>query len=294
MADRGERRRLIALLTPGTLFLSVFFLGPLGVMILFSFLEPGLYGGVEWNFYHWNYGRILGWADGEWEDFDPVYAEIFLRSVRLAAINVAITLAICYPAAFWVVGLSARWRTFFVFIITLPFFVSLVVRLFCWVLILRPSGFLSTTLIGLGVISEPIDIIYTETAVLIGMAYILLPFMFLPLYASIEKLDHSLVEASSDLGARPYQTFLRVILPGTLPGIAAGAVLVFIPSLGNFIVPDLLGGAKVLMIGNLVEQQFLSARNWPFGSALSVMIMLVMLALIILFIRRIGRTEIAR
>ncbi len=294
LARKRDRRKLTALLAPGTLFLGVFFLGPLVIMIIFSFLEPGLYGGVEWNFYHWNYGRILGWADEEWEEFDPVYAGIFLRSVRLALTNVIITFLICYPAAFWVSVLPARWRTFVVFIIVLPFFVSLVVRLFCWVLILRPSGFLSATLLGLGIISEPIDIIYTETAVLIGMAYILLPFMFLPLYASIEKLDHSLIEASSDLGARPLQTFVRIILPGTLPGIAAGSVLVFIPSLGNFIVPDLLGGAKVMMIGNLIEQQFLSARNWPFGSALSVMIMLVMLVLIILYMRRAGRSEIVR
>ncbi len=294
MAIKQDRRRLAYLLTPGSLFLGIFFLGPLAVMVVFSFLEPGVYGGVEWSFYHWNFGRILGWADGEWEEFDPVYAEIFFRSVRLALTNVAITLLICYPAALWVSGLPARWRTFVVFMVTLPFFVSLVVRLFCWVLILRPSGFLNTALLGLGIISEPIDIIYTETAVLIGMAYILLPFMFLPLYASIEKLDYSIVEASSDLGANPFQTFLRVILPNTFPGIAAGSVLVFIPSLGNFIVPDLLGGAKVMMIGNLIEQQFLSARNWPFGSALSVMIMLVMFALIIFYLRRIGRSEILR
>ncbi len=294
MARRGDTRRVALLLAPATLFLGIFFLGPLAIMIVYSFLEPGLYGGVEWNFYHWNYGRILGWADGEWEDFDPVYVEIFLRSVRLALTNVLITLLLCYPAALWVSGLSSRWRTFVVFIITLPFFVSLVVRLFCWVLILRPSGFLSSTLIGLGLISEPIDIIFTETAVLIGMAYVLLPFMFLPIYASVEKLDHSLLQASSDLGARPIQTFFRVTLPLTFPGIAAGAVLVFIPSLGNFIVPDLLGGAKVVMIGNLVEQQFLSARNWPFGSALSVMIMLVMFSLIIIYLRRLGRTEAIR
>lgn len=294
MARRGDTRRLALLLAPTTLFLGIFFLGPLAIMIIYSFLEPGLYGGVEWNFYHWSYGRILGWADGEWEEFDPVYVEIFLRSVRLAFTNVVITLLLCYPAALWVSGLPDRWRTFVVFIITLPFFVSLVVRLFCWVLILRPSGFLSSALIGLGLISEPIDIIFTETAVLIGMAYVLLPFMFLPIYASIEKLDRSLLQASSDLGARPYQTFFRVTLPLTLPGIAAGAVLVFIPSLGNFIVPDLLGGAKVVMIGNLVEQQFLSARNWPFGSALSVMIMLVMFSLIIIYIRRLGRAEAIR
>ena len=293
MARRGDGRRLAFLLAPATIFLGIFFLGPLAIMVIYSFLEPGLYGGVEWNFYHWSYGRILGWADSEWEDFDPVYIAIFLRSVRLAFTNVVITLLICYPAALWVSGLPARLRTFVVFIITLPFFVSLVVRLFCWVLILRPSGFLSATLMGLGLISEPIDIIFTETAVLIGMAYIMLPFMFLPIYASIEKLDHSLLQASSDLGASPRQTFFRVILPLTLPGIAAGAVLVFIPSLGNFIVPDLLGGAKVVMIGNLVEQQFLSARNWPFGSALSVMIMLVMFTLIIIYLRRLGRAEVS-
>jgi spermidine/putrescine transport system permease protein len=263
-------------------------------MALYSFLEPGLYGGVEWTFYHWNYGRILGWADGEWEDFDPVYVEIFLRSVRLAATNVLITLAICYPAALWVAGLPRRARTFIVFLITLPFFVSLVVRLFCWVLILRPSGFLNTALMGVGLTSEPIDILFSETAVLIGMAYVLLPFMFLPIYANVEKFDRSLLHASSDLGASPMQTFLRVTLPLTLPGIAAGAVLVFIPSLGNFIVPDLLGGAKVVMIGNLVEQQFLSARNWPFGAALSVMMMLVMFALIVVYLRKIGRMEAAQ
>ena len=291
MALRRDRARLVVLLGPVSLFLGICFVGPLAVMIIFSFLEPGLYGGVEWNFYHWNYGRILGWADGLWEDFDWVYAEIFARSARLALTNVLITLVICYPAALWVRGLPRRWRLFVVFMITLPFFVSLVVRLFAWVLILRPTGFLNSSLLGLGVITEPFDIIFTETAVLIGMAYILLPFMFLPVYASVEKLDHELVEASSDLGASRFQTFCRVTVPLSLPGIAAGSVLVFIPSLGNFIVPDLLGGAKVLMIGNLIEQQFLSARNWPFGAALSVMIMVVMFLLILIYLRRIGRMQ---
>ena len=291
MAVRRDRSRLAILLGPVSLFLGVCFVGPLVVMIIYSLLEPGLYGGVEWNFYHWSYGRILGWADGEWEDFDWVYAEIFARSARLALINVLVTLVICYPAALWVRGLPRRWRLFVVFLITLPFFISLVIRLFAWVLILRPTGFLNSGLIGLGLIEEPIDIIFTETAVLIGMAYVLLPFMFLPVYASVEKLDHSLVEVSSDLGASSFQTFCRVTVPLTLPGIAAGSVLVFIPSLGNFIVPDLLGGAKVLMIGNLIEQQFLSARNWPFGAVLSVMMMAVMFLLILIYLRRIGRMQ---
>ena len=291
MALRRDRSRLAFLLGPVSLFLGTCFVGPLAVMIIFSFLEPGLYGGVEWNLYHWNFGRILGWADGEWEDFDWVYAEIFARSARLALFNVLITLVICYPAALWVRSLSRQWRLFVVFLITLPFFISLVIRLFAWVLILRPTGFLNSSLLGLGLISEPFDIIFTETAVLIGMVYILLPFMFLPVYASVEKLDRSLVEVSSDLGASSFQTFCRVTVPLTLPGIAAGSVLVFIPSLGNFIVPDLLGGAKVMMIGNLIEQQFLSARNWPFGAALSVMMMAVMFLLILIYLRRIGRMQ---
>ncbi len=291
MTARRDRARLAFLLGPVSLFLGTCFVGPLAVMVVFSFLEPGLYGGVEWNFYHWNFGRILGWADGEWEDFDWVYAEIFVRSARLAFINVLITLVVCYPAALWVRGLPPRTRLFVVFLITLPFFVSLVVRLFAWVLILRPTGFLNSALLSLGVIGEPLDIIFTETAVLIGMAYILLPFMFLPVYASVEKLDRSLVEVSSDLGASAFQTFCRVTIPLTLPGIAGGCILVFIPSLGNFIVPDLLGGAKVLMIGNLIEQQFLSARNWPFGAALSVMMMMVMFLLIVMYLRRIARMQ---
>ena len=128
MALKGNTRRLAFLLGPATFFLGICFLGPLAVMLIYSLLEPGLYGGVEWNFYHLNYGRILGWADDEWEDFDPVYAEIFLRSVRIALTNVLITLVICYPAALWVSGLSSRWRTLIVFLITLPFFVSLVVQ----------------------------------------------------------------------------------------------------------------------------------------------------------------------
>lgn len=291
MTPARRRRALLVLLGPATLFLGVFFLGPLLVVVVYSFLAPGLYGGVEWSFYHWNYGRILGWADGVWEEYDPVYAAIFLRSARLAAVTVLITLAICYPAALWVARLAPRWRTVMVFLITLPFFVSLVVRLFAWVLILRPSGALNAVLTGLGIVSEPVDILFTETAVLIGMAYVLLPFMFLPLYASIEKLDRGLLAASADLGAGPVQTFLRVTLPLTLPGIAAGAVLVFIPALGNFVVPDILGGARVLMIGNLVEQQFLSARNWPFGAALSVMIMAVMLVAILVWLAWSGRAE---
>ncbi len=286
----GGRLALFGLLGPVTAFLGVFFLGPLAIMAVFSMLEPGLYGGVEWNFYHWNYGRILGWADGLIEEFDPVYMVIFLRSFRLALVTVALCLLACYPVAFWVSRLPERWRNFFLFLIVLPFFASLIVRLYAWIMILKPSGALNQLLIGSGLIDRPLDLIFTEQAVITGMVYIMVPFMFLPVYASVEKLDKSLLEASHDLGATRAQTFFRVVLPLTLPGIVGGSVIVFIPSLGNFIVPAVLGGAKVMMIGNLVEQQFLYARNWPFGAALSMMIMatvvLLMLVYVTLVLRR--------
>lgn len=278
---RHKRLQLFALLSPATLFLGIFFVIPLLTIAAFSFLTPGLYGGVEWSFYHWNYGRIFGWADGLIEIFEPVYLLILGRSLVLAVTTVILCILICYPVAFWVARLPQQWRMFCLFLIALPFFASLIVRLYAWLLILKPSGLFNSTLIGLGLISEPLDILYTPTAVVIGMVYIFLPFMFLPLFSSIDTLDRRLVEASGDLGAKPWQTFLKVILPMTVPGLIGGSVIVFIPAVGNFIVPDVLGGAKGLMAGNLIEQQFLSSRNWPFGSALAMVIMAVVLTVLL-------------
>jgi spermidine/putrescine transport system permease protein len=286
MAFKRQSVVLGVLLAPVTLFLGVFFLLPLCIIALFSFLTPGLYGGVEWSFYHWNYGRIFGWADGLIEIFEPIYLQILFRSLVFAAVTVILTLLLCYPVAFWVSRLSERWRLVFMFLITLPFFSSLIVRLYAWLLILKPTGLLNSVLLWTGLIGEPLEILYTPTAVVLGMVYVMVPFMFLPLYAAVDNLDRAQVEASLDLGATRVQTFFKVVLPQTLPGIMGGAVIVFIPSVGNFVVPDILGGAKGLMIGNLVEQQFLSARNWPFGSALSMIIMAVVLAVLMLSVAR--------
>ncbi len=276
---------LLGLLTAPSAFLLFFFFCPLLIMVVYSFLMPGLYGGVEWEFFHLNYGRILGWANTKYEKFDPVFLFIFLRSLRLAALTVLTALLVCYPAAFWISRMRPSRRNFAILLVTLPFFVSLIVRLFAWVMILRPTGFLNQFLAGIGLTSEPIEFLYSDFAVIVGMTYVFIPFMFLPLYASIEKLDLSQIEASSDLGASRFQTFRKVILPATLPGIAGGAVITFIPALGNFIVPSVLGGAKVLMIGNLIEQQFLSARNWPFGAALSMLVMSAVLVLLLAQLR---------
>lgn len=291
LALTRKRLRLVGLLSPVTVLLTVFFLAPLSILLVYAFLEPGLYGGVEWNFYHHNFGRILGWADGVYEEFDPVYLGIFARSFRLALTTVAITLVLCYPAALWVSSLPDKLKSFFLFLITLPFFASLVVRLFAWVLILRPTGWINETLMAIGAITRPLEMLYTEGAVVLGMVYIFIPFMFLPLYASLEKLDRGLLEASMDLGAGRLKTFLRVTLPLSVPGMVGGSIIVFIPSLGNFIVPDLLGGAKVLMIGNLVEQQFLQARNWPFGSALAWMVMAAVLVFLLIYVSVVNRAE---
>ncbi|GLR50811.1 ABC transporter permease [Shinella yambaruensis] len=284
-----RRAQLGLLLGPVSLFLAVFFLGPLAIMIVTSFLAPGLYGGVEWTWYPHNYGRILGFADPMFEDFDPVYIAIFLRSLKIAALTVVATLLVCYPAAFCISRLSERWKNFCLFLITLPFFTSLIVRLFIWVLILRQTGLVNSVLLNTGVVARPLELIYTDGAIVLGMVYVFIPFMFMPVYASVEKLDWTLVRASLDLGAGPIRTFLRIILPLTAPGIAGGAVIVFIPALGNFVVPAILGGAKVMMLGNLIEQQFLAARNWPFGSALAMMVMSVMLVLLCVYVIVSGR-----
>lgn len=279
-----RRVQLAVLLGPVSLFLAVFFLGPLAIMMVTSFLAPGLYGGVEWTFYPHNFGRILGFADPMFEDFDPVYIAIFIRSVKIAALTVIAALLVCYPAAFCIARLSERWKNFCLFLITLPFFTSLIVRLFVWVLILRQTGLVNEMLLSTGLIARPLDLIYTDGAIILGMVYVFIPFMFMPVYASVEKLDWTLVRASLDLGAGPIRTFLRIILPLTAPGIAGGAIIVFIPALGNFVVPAILGGAKVMMLGNLIEQQFLAARNWPFGSALAMMVMSVMLVLLLVYV----------
>lgn len=285
-----HRLHLFGMLSIPTAFLAVFFFGPLIIMLVYSFLMPGLYGGVEWSFFDLNYGRILGWADTKYEKFDPVYLTIFARSLELAGLTVISTLVISYPAALWITRMRPAARDFAMFLVTLPFFVSLIVRLFAWVLILRPTGFLNQGLMAIGLTGPPIEFLYTDFAVILGMTYVFIPFMFLPLYGALERLDRSQLEASADLGATRFQTLRKVVIPATLPGILGGSILTFIPALGNFIVPSVLGGAKVVMIGNLIEQQFLSARNWPFGSALAMLVMAAALVLLMVQLR-LGRGE---
>lgn len=271
------------LLAPVTILLGVFFLIPLCIVIIYSLLEPGLYGGVVWSFYPYQYGRMFGWPLGAGEEFEPLYLQILGNSLKYAVITVIASLIVCYPAAFWVSRMSGSRKNLILFAITLPFFANLLVRIYAWLLLLRPTGTINTMLLSLGVIDSPLNMMFTNFAVIVGLVYVYIPFMFMPIYASVERLDWSLVQASQDLGAAPFQTFRRVILPLTVPGILGGSIIVFIPALGNFIVPSFLGGSKIQMTGNVIERQFLQSRNWPFGSALAMVVMGTVMLMILFY-----------
>lgn len=262
-------------LFPAVFWLMFFFVIPLTIIFVYSFFERGIYGGIEYVFSFNNYYRVI----------DPLYLKAVLRTVYIASLNTLICLMIGYPLAYFISNQSQRKKNILLFLVTLPFWTNFLVRIYAWMIILRTEGFLNNVLLWMNLINKPFEILFTDKAVLIGMVYGYLPFMILPLYASIEKLDRNYLDAARDLGATPIKTFWRVIIPLTKPGIIAGSILVFVPSLGAFIIPDLLGGAKSMMIGNLIKDQFLSARDWPFGSALSFIVMAVVLILLMIYLR---------
>ncbi len=268
--DPRKTRTAWALLAPTWLVLGVFLMAPLLLILLVSFAERGTYGGVApvgdltehilSGAFFANYAR----------SFRGIYFGIAWRSVWMALVTTILCLAVSYPAAYYLARLApARWKGLLLGLVVVPFWTSFLIRTYAWMFLLRTEGLLNLTLSSLGLIDRPLELLYTQTAVLIGLVYGELPFMILPLYASLEKLDSTLLEASSDLGAGPWATFRRVTVPLTAPGIVAGVILVFIPSLGQFVVSDLLGGARSMLLGNLVQNQFAVARNPPFGAALA-------------------------
>jgi spermidine/putrescine transport system permease protein len=266
--------RAWALLAPGGLWLLAFFLVPLVIMFVYSLMPRGIYGGVDPGFTLEHYARF----------FDPLYLQVLQRTFAWSIACTIICLFLGYPVAYVIVR-SGRWRTFLLFLVVLPFWTSFLVRTFAMIFLMRDTGLINSWLLKLGMIDEPLTILYTPFAVMAGLVYGFLPFMILPIYASLEKLDLSLLEAAEVLGARPAARFRRVTLPLSTPGVVAGCLLVFIPALGSFLTADLLGGAKQVMIGNLVQNQFSSARNWPFGSAASFIVMALVLAAVMLYLR---------
>jgi spermidine/putrescine transport system permease protein len=264
-----------ALLAPGTLWLVLFFAVPILIMAGYSVMERGTYGGVEPGFTLEAYARF----------FDPLYLRILARTVLLAAVTTILCLVVGYPMAY-AIAAAGRWKHALLFLVVLPFWTSFLVRTYAIMFLLRDTGLVNSVLTGIGLTEAPLTLLYTPGAVLAGLVYGYLPFMVLPVYASLEKLDPALLEAAESLGARPAARFARVTLPLSMPGVVAGCLLVFIPSLGAFLTPDLLGGAKQVMVGNLIQQQFGAARDWPFGSAVSFVLMALVLAAVYAFQRR--------
>lgn len=269
-----ETARAWALLAPAGVYLLMLFFVPVALMGIYSILERGTYGGVE--------PRVTLAAYRQF--FDPLYLRILARSVGVALLATVASLVLGFPLA-WAIARSGRWRRLLLFLVVLPFWTSFLVRTSALLFLLREDGPINATLLALGLIRTPLELLYTPMAVLLGLVYGYLPFAVLPMYASLEKLDPALLEAAEILGARPWARLREVVIPLAMPGIVAGALLVFIPALGAFLTPDLMGGAKDLMIGNLVQNQFTSARNWPFGSAASTVLTLLTLAGVVLHLR---------
>ncbi len=272
---RRERLALGVLLSPTLFWLIIFFMAPLLVILIYGFLDRGTYGGIEWKFQLDNYIRFA----------DLLYLRIFWRSFVIALLTTLICLVIGYPMAYWMAGRSPRVRNTFLLLLMLPFWTNFVIRTYAWRFIIAREGILNDLLLGIGLTSEPLILLFTDKAVILGLVYGWVVGMVLPCYASLVGLDRSLLEAARDLYANPLRTFLRVTLPLTLPGIVSGSILVFVPSFGAFVTPDLLGGGKADMIGNLIQQQFGSASDWPFGSAISTILMVVMLGGTLLYFR---------
>ena len=267
--------RHIVLLSPVLIWLIIFFILPLISIFIFSFLERDTYGGIRWIFTLVNYQRF----------FDGLYLKTVWRSVSTAFVCTAICLLVGYPFAYYLACYRPKWRNVLLILVVVPFLTNFLIRTYAWILILRTEGLLNSFLTFLIPGIQPLELLNTPIAVQIGLIYGYLPFMILPLYAALEQLDMSLIDAAKDLGASPRHAFWHITLPLSLPGILAGSMLVFIPTVGAFLTPDLLGGGMVNYIGNVIERQFKSSRDFPFGSALSFMLMVIVIAGTVVYFR---------
>jgi len=269
------------LISPANLYLFILVVLPLVLVAGLSFLSRGTYGQVEFRFNLTNYTRL----------FDPLYGKVMIFSLAVGVGTTVICILAGYPLAYFLAHAPVKQRSLLLFLILLPFWTNFIIRIFAWMNILRSGGLLDILLQWLHITQKPLYLLYTPTAVLIGMVYEFLPFMVLPLYTSLEKIENSLLEAAADLGAPPAKAFLRVTLPLSVPGMIAGTILTFIPAMGMFVVPDILGGAKTILIGNVIKNQFLTARDWPFGAAASMVLMIMTMVLTLYYTRKAGFGE---
>ena len=285
-SNRRATQRSLLLFSPAAVTIFVLVALPLLIMGHISLLDRGINGGVDWtSHYSFDSYRNFLWE----EDLDGqmviniAYLKTFLRSVTQAGVTTVLCFLVGFPAALWMSSVERKWRDIVVLLITIPFWTNLLIRNYAWLIILREDGWLQQWLTAIWPGDTPPTLLYNDLAVAIGLTYSFLPFMILPIYATLEKFDWRLAEAAYDLGANRWRVLTRVILPISMPGIIGGAMLVFIPSLGAFVTPALLGGGKTLMIGNLIQLQFGPSRNWPFGGALSVILLALMMLVLVAY-----------
>jgi spermidine/putrescine transport system permease protein len=275
MPEKKANKSASLLLTPGLLWLLLFIVAPIVIVVVVSFATRGAYGKTIYDFTIDNYARA----------FTALYLPAYWRTFWVALLTTLLCILVSYPVAYYIaLRASAQWKRILLVLTVVPFWTSFLIRTYAWMLLLRSEGVINTALLHTGLIQEPLKLLYNDFAILIGQVYGELPFMILPLYVALERLDTRLLEAAQDLGANRFWTFVKVTLPLSRPGLLAGIVLVFIPSLGAFITPDLLGGAKSIMIGNLIQNQF-AQLNQPFGSALSLLLMIAVLVLLAIAFR---------
>jgi spermidine/putrescine transport system permease protein len=290
-ALRQSDRNGWLLVTPALVVLGLAAILPLLVMLVYSFLTPGEFGNVEWQF-SWDgwisilfqrdiFEGTLGLADA--------HLTIFWRSIWLSVVTTVLAFVVGFPTAWFIATRPPRERPLWLFLVTIPFWTNLLIRTFAILEVIRSEGLINTALIKTGLISEPIQMLYTDGAVLAGMAYVYLPLMVLPLYAAIDRFDMRMLEAAYDLYASRWMALRRVILPIVSPGIVAGSILVFVPSLGAYVTPRVLGGGKNMMIGNFIELQFGQGRNWPLGAALSMTLLVIVTVALLFYVRAANR-----
>lgn len=279
-AHRGSAPAL--LLAPATLWLLVFTLIPVGIVMYYSFLTRGAWGSVTSELTLENYQQLL----------DPTFGRVLLRSLWMAALTTVLCLGSGYLLAYWIAFASGPYKSLCLFLVILPFWSSDLVRLYAWITLLADHGLINDALLACGLITEPLPLLHNAFAVLLGLVYTYLPFMVLPLYAALERLDRAVLEAAADLGATPARRFVKVTLPLTKGGMLSGSVLVFVPTLGEFVIPELLGGAKVMLIGKLIALKFTGSRHWPLGAAYSLVLLLIILGLLLVYLRLGGSQEV--
>jgi len=278
----GIRGKLPAAATAGpvSIWMIIFVMLPLIYILVISFMTRNVYGGIEYTFTLENYKEML----------QPLYLKVIWKSLKLAFLTTVVCLLIGYPLAYWIASKPSKTSAKLLMLVMIPYWTSSLVRLYSLNLLAMPNGFLNVFLMKLHIISEPLDILYSDTMVIFGLLTAMLPFSVLPLYSSIEKLDKSLIEASKDLGANSVTTFRKITIPQTMPGIVGCVLLVFIPSLGMYYVPEMLGGGKVMLVGTLVKNQFLVTKNWPFGASLAILLIMITLAMMWIY-TRVGKLD---